>query len=647
MIPSEFEELKHSGKLPSPSAIGMRILMLTQQDDWVLDELVQTMQADPALTGRILKVANTAIRSGTGNVNTVHEAAMRLGVKTVRNVALAFTLISGNRSGACEEFDYDDYWSSSLLTAVAAQCISAHVGMGSPGEAFTCALLGRVGELALASVHPTQYCELLREVRRDPKADLAALETAAFSINQFEVSMSLAQDWGLPRAYSTAIGSYRRRVRTEDISDALAQQLVNMLRVGKAVADYCTATEKKQRELWPLIKKLRERLAIDEVDFVNLCDEILAESTDWARLLQLPSQEHTPMAVVEARASQAVAESRRVEEDAQFTMGERCVILAVDDEPVSLRLLSRHLERMGHRVLTARDGKEALAVALKEKPQLVVTDWMMPEMDGIELCRALRRYPEGRNIYVVIVTGRDEEDRVVEAFEAGADDYVTKPFRPRLLGARIRGGQRVVRLQKQVEHDKKVQRDGVAKLAVLTRKLQVAALTDPLTQLPNRRFAMQRLGEEWTNSVNLDLPFTAVMLDIDFFKKVNDTYGHDVGDDVLVRVSHKIRDTIRGGDACARIGGEEFLIICPNTTMEGGLLCAERIREAVAQDVIRSGSDLEIQVTVSMGVGTRTAGMETFEHLIKMADEAVFKAKENGRNRVESGTWDQGLKKSA
>jgi two-component system cell cycle response regulator len=647
MIPSEFEELKHSGKLPSPSAIGMRILMLTQQEDWVLDELVRTMQADPALTGRILKVANTAIRSGTGNVNTVNEAAMRLGVKTVRNVALAFTLITGNRSGACEEFDYDDYWASSLMTAVAAQRISLHTGKGAPGEAFTCALLGRVGELALASVHPNEYGQLLRTAHQNAKADIAKLETEAFSINQFEVSMSLAQDWGLPRAYSTAIGFHRQRVPTEEITDALARQLINMLRVGKAVAEYCTASEKRQREQWPLIQKLRERLGIDSVDFVNLCDEILEESAEWARLLELPDQEHTPMAVVEARASQAVAESRAVEEDAQFTVGERCVILAVDDEPVSLRPLSRHLEQMGHRVLTARNGKEALAIALKETPQLVVTDWMMPEMDGIELCRALRRYPAGRNIYVVIVTGRDDEDRVVEAFEAGADDYVTKPFRPRLLGARIRGGQRVVRLQKQVDHDKRVQRDSVAKLAVLTRKLRAAAMTDPLTQLPNRRFAMKRLSEEWSNAKSLDLPFTAVMLDVDFFKHVNDTYGHDIGDEVLVRVSHRIRDTIRGGDACARMGGEEFLIICPNTAIEGGQLCAERIRKAVEEEVIRTSDGSEVKVTISLGVGTREAGMASVEDLIKMADEAVFKAKESGRNCTVTGVWTRGNKKSA
>ncbi|MFT5690223.1 MAG: two-component system cell cycle response regulator, partial [Planctomycetota bacterium] len=308
-------------------------------------------------------------------------------------------------------------------------------------------------------------------------------------------------------------------------------------------------------------------------------------------------------------------------------------ILAVDDDPVSLRLLVHQLEIAGHQVFTATNGREALAVALETNPQIVVTDWMMPEMDGIQLCRALRRYGSGRNLYVLILTGRAEEERVVEAFDAGVDDYIVKPFKPKLLLARIRGGQRVVRLQERVERDKKTQHEHVAKLAVLTRKLRAAAMTDSLTDLPNRRYAMKRLEMEWSNSMRSSAPFSAITIDIDFFKKVNDTHGHDVGDVVLKETSRSIQRVLRRGDTCARMGGEEFVVICPGTTLEAARQVAERIRIAVARNHIDAGT-FSGTVTASLGVSARLEGKDSVHMLLKRSDEAVYEAKEAGRDRV-------------
>jgi diguanylate cyclase (GGDEF)-like protein len=275
-----------------------------------------------------------------------------------------------------------------------------------------------------------------------------------------------------------------------------------------------------------------------------------------------------------------------------------------------------------------------MAAALETNPQLVITDWMMPEMDGLQFCKALRRFTSGRSMYVLLLTGRGEEDRIVEAFDAGVDDYIVKPFKPKLLLARIRAGIRVVELQHQVELDKKLQREQLAKLAVLNRKLRAAALTDPLTELPNRRYAMKRLETEWASWGRTGQPLSVLMIDIDHFKLVNDTHGHDIGDLVLREASRAMGRTLRRSDTCARIGGEEFLVISPNTDREGARALAERIRHEVASTTMQSGA-YEGSVTVSVGVSTLRADsdMAGVEGLLKLVDDAIYRAKKSGRNR--------------
>ena len=303
---------------------------------------------------------------------------------------------------------------------------------------------------------------------------------------------------------------------------------------------------------------------------------------------------------------------------------------------MSLRLLVSLLERSGHEVLTARNGKEALAIALEKSPQMVVTDWMMPEMDGLELCKQLRRMEAGRKLYILILTGRAEEERIVEAFDAGADDYIVKPFNPRLLSARIKPGVRVILLQEDNDRQVKMKEELNARLSVEKRKLKAAAMTDPLTELPNRRYAMKRLDKEWANSLRSTLSLSVIMLDVDHFKLVNDTWGHDVGDVVLQSTAKAIQSVLRRGDTCARMGGEEFLVICPNTDSRGTLKVAERIRTAVESNVVKY-EGFQGRITISLGVGARTPEVTTIDALLKMADEAVYDAKRGGRNRVAVG----------
>jgi diguanylate cyclase (GGDEF)-like protein len=323
-------------------------------------------------------------------------------------------------------------------------------------------------------------------------------------------------------------------------------------------------------------------------------------------------------------------------------------VLVVDDEPTSLRLVDALLKKEGHEVTTATNGHEALALALENPPQMVVTDWMMPGMDGVQLCRHLRSNDAGRDLYILILTGRSEEERIVEAFEAGADDHVAKPVNQKLLLARIRPGVRVIKLQESLRAQVRQKEEANRKLAVEKRRFKVASMTDALTELPNRRYAMKRLEKEWATSERSGLPLSVILLDIDHFKKVNDTYGHDVGDEVLKSTANAIHRVLRTSDTCTRMGGEEFLVICPGTPLDGAVLLADRIRAAVeANDVPWKGFD-QRKVTISLGVGcTSLAGIDSIDELLKIADEAVYPAKGQGRNRVALPPGLGGERKSA
>jgi diguanylate cyclase (GGDEF)-like protein len=308
-------------------------------------------------------------------------------------------------------------------------------------------------------------------------------------------------------------------------------------------------------------------------------------------------------------------------------------VLVVDDDASIRALIKAMLLHAGYEVIEATDGQEGFEKALEARPQIMITDWMMPQMDGVELTRALRQTKLGRGIYILILTALEAEERLVEAFDAGVDDFMSKPLRSRVLGARLRAGQRVVMLQQEIERDREEIRRFAAELAVTNRRLQEAALTDVLTGFPNRRYAIERFQQEWLASNRSRRPLSCMMIDVDNFKGINDTHGHDVGDMVLKRTAQAIKSGLRAQDVVCRTGGDEFVVICPETDLAAALACAERVRKAVA-DVKLSAGELDIRGSVSIGVATRESGMTDIGALLKRADEGLYQSKQGGRNRV-------------
>ncbi len=308
-------------------------------------------------------------------------------------------------------------------------------------------------------------------------------------------------------------------------------------------------------------------------------------------------------------------------------------ILAVDDSDTCLVLLGKHLELSGYDVMTAHTGREALQVIRQEGIQLIVTDWMMPEMDGLELCRAIRSEESLGFVFVIILTAHTEKARLVEAFEAGADDFLSKPFDRQELLARLRAGERIIALENGLAQRTRSLHKVNAEQAVLNGKLEQMATTDELTGLVNRRHGLTRLDEHWKQASRYGKPLSCIMLDIDHFKKLNDAYGHAAGDEVLKKMGTVLTGSSRVTDVVCRLGGEELLLICPNTALEAATILAERCRRNVESAVVHyDGHDLE--VTMSLGVAQREGHTTNRDELLAAADQALYAAKGSGRNRV-------------
>ena len=318
------------------------------------------------------------------------------------------------------------------------------------------------------------------------------------------------------------------------------------------------------------------------------------------------------------------------------------LVMIVDDDERILRLLKHVLEKDGFRLVVARDGREALEVAAKHEPRIIITDWRMPEMSGLELCKRLKESESLRNAYVIMLSAQEKIEDIEEGFAAGTDDYVCKPFSISILLARVRAGRRVLELQEQLDQERAKRTRQMSELGAMTRRLRSVTMTDMLTELPNRRYALRRVAEEWDSSIRRSEPLALVMIDIDHFKGINDSYGHEVGDYVLRETARVLKENTRLGDVVCRFGGEEFLVINIDCDRDTAMQCSERLRQAVEDNHIEYGG-FSGNVTISLGIAERTDGCASLHELLRKADQAVYRAKRSGRNQIDPGDGPNGF----
>jgi diguanylate cyclase (GGDEF)-like protein len=305
-------------------------------------------------------------------------------------------------------------------------------------------------------------------------------------------------------------------------------------------------------------------------------------------------------------------------------------VLVADDDPICRRVLQSRLQDWGFRVITAQNGLEAWEILQRgNAPDLLILDWMMPGIDGPELCRRIREKRLAIYPYILLVTGKDDTKDVVRGLEAGADDYLSKPFDPTELRARLQVGKRILTLQ----HE----------LIQAREELRFQANHDALTGILSRAAILELLDHELERGARSGTPTGILMMDLDRFKRLNDTYGHPSGDAILKAVANRISEAVRSYDFLGRYGGEEFLAVLSNCYPDDLRTIAERVRSAVSDTLIRTATT-SLAVTVSVGgvvTSHATPGLES----LSAADVVLYEAKRNGGNRVEIGPCDlTGLK---
>ncbi|HZR02860.1 MAG TPA: diguanylate cyclase [Burkholderiales bacterium] len=632
MIPSpRFDELKTTGKLPSPAGVALAVIDLCRQDNVSVDSISRAVCADPALSGRIIKFANSAANGARRPIVSVPDAIRMVGISTVRQLVLGFSLLGQYRTGACKVFDYQRFWSRSLGMAISATALARRIRSAPPDEIFTCGLLAGIGRLAIATLYPEAWDKLLSTYAGVTSDEFLLREREQFSTDHNELGAALLEDWHLPKLFVSAVFHHEtvdESILAEGSREAL---LASILRLAAELADLYVARDEDRPGLLPDVVLAAAKLGVDEAALSALTDETVKAWKDWGKLLEVKTQD---VPAFDQMMQAAVEPAKPLPTiPIQATGIDPLTILAVDDDRSTLLVLEHLLKGLGHTVLTAQDGKSALAKAVSSRPQIIISDWIMPGMDGMALCKALRQTEEGRHMYFIVLSALEQDDQLVEAFESGVDDYLTKPFTPKVLAARLRAGLRVIHLQEEAQRDNENMRRFAAELAVANRRLQQAALTDSLTGLPNRRYGMERLEQEWAASQRGQRPLACMIIDLDLFKQVNDNHGHDIGDMLLRQVANVLRKEIRAEDVICRMGGEEFLVISTDTGLVPAVHLAERLRLAAAKAPLRAGSST-FHVTISVGVAQREPSMQRIDELLKVADNALYAAKAAGRNRV-------------
>jgi two-component system cell cycle response regulator len=298
-------------------------------------------------------------------------------------------------------------------------------------------------------------------------------------------------------------------------------------------------------------------------------------------------------------------------------------ILIAEDDPVSRRILEAKLAKWGYEVLVTANGDEAWrALQADDAPNLVILDWMMPGLDGVEICKKMRKDDREPYAYIILLTSLHREEDLITGMEAGADDYITKPFNSSELRVRLRAGMRIIELQNE--------------LIEAREALREQATHDPLTGLWNHTEILHILERELSRAERENGHVSMIMADLDHFKNINDRYGHMAGDSVLRLTTSRMNSLMRSYDYIGRYGGEEFVIVLPGCDRESAAAFAERLRLCIGSESMDIPEGM-IPVSISLGVATSSREKRyDIDSLIQAADQALYRAKENGRNRVES-----------
>lgn len=465
----KFTQLKISARLPTPKGVALQVITLTKQANASNNAIAHLIGADPALSLRVIKAANVLLANSSRPVVTIADAVVVLGVRSLRQLVLSLALIVDYRHGPCKQFDYPKFWTHSLLTGITAKHLAQHTRLASVDEIFAAGLFCHIGQLALATVFTDEYGALLEQSRGQPLAAVYAMQQEKLGFNEAELSEALLADMNFPKVFQMLVRNCDQPEDIHLVDTTREWRLLHLLHLATLLADIFLADPATASQFVNKIKQQAQILTITMGELIEIGDACLRDWVEWSALLGMSNSLNiSPF-------SELLQSVDISDELVPATNVQPLRVLLVNDDPALLKSLQTMLQTAGHRVVTASNGVEAIGQIRRSIPQLIVCDWMMPEMDGVALCRKLRATEEHRLIYLVTLTAQENPDELIDAFEAGADDCLVKPIDPRVFMARLRAAQRVIQMQAKMASDQAQLLRLKDELAVAKHRLQQLA----------------------------------------------------------------------------------------------------------------------------------------------------------------------------
>jgi len=447
----QLEQLRKNDQLPSPKGVAVAVLALSRRDNVTLAEIALVVQSDPALSGRLIKLANSASQFARPVVS-IQEAIVRLGEKAVCQLALGFSLIDQYRDGACQSFDYQRYWSHSLLMALAMKELGSRVRAGAADELFLCGLLAQIGQLALATVLPKEYSAVLEAFKANPAHPLAFHERAHLETDHIELGNAMMSDWGVPEVFTQPLSLYEDQDQPTDDKKSRSNNLILMLRLAHRLGDIALALADQRSQLTKAWLSLAAQLEMRFDDVGSFIDDVIDEWHDWGTLLEI----QTGGTLLEIQTGSLPSFSDLVDENEKPAkpVSSLRIVVADSNDFIRRKTVALLAESGGHTVFPASDGYSAMALVLEVRPDVIISKIRLNQIDGLALCRTLRESDEGRVIYILLMDDKPNEDLSIRAYESGADGYILSTISSRALHARLAAAQRLVHLKSTWKQDR-------------------------------------------------------------------------------------------------------------------------------------------------------------------------------------------------
>lgn len=648
---TRFIELKAQGRLPSIKGVALSILEASSNDGVSLSRIAQIITPDPALTARLIKIANSALYPGSRPVASLPDAIGKLGMGQVRQIALGFALVSENREGACEAFDYASYWARSIIRGSLMRQACLMMRLGSPEELFTLGLLSKIGELALATAYPDKYSPLL-ESGLEGRA-LRRKEADLFGLDAPTLSAALMEDWRLPPPFAQAatMESSYKEAATDRIK-GLHALIAGAERVASGWMGLQESSKGERLSALgaPTLAMVKEMITAgnmgldtpSEKDISALADAAFDESMGWLESLAiLPKLKEerrargVPRPMPALDSPQEGAPSRSLSEllmEPQATQGEIRALIGSTDAG-SIKTLAQALSIRGGQIRALRNKGQLFEELLDFAPNVLFVDYLS-DPHFISLLESIKETEVGKELLVVIICRADQEQKMGPLLASGADDFVVRPFSLAQASAKVATAEKIAGITSSLKESREGLKRYALEMESVNKKLQHTALSDGLTGLPNRQLFNDRLSRAIELAPKSGAKKLAVvMMDLDNFKNINDSFGHPTGDDMLRQMAERLKPMLRLGDTLARMGGDEFTVILRDVSSEEEAVSfASKLMSKVAEPM--RIQDKEARVGVSMGVALHPDHGSDADTLVKHADLALYKAKQNGRGTV-------------